>query len=558
MKKYLQMALLISVIFIAFLSGNDSSTAFAANTDVRAVKDGKVVYYKSLSSLLYEELNEGTTFTKKVQDYNTNKWVSLESVTIVKVSASKYIYFAKAADATKYIQAYKAKNNVTLKKVTLNSIKAQTQAKYTKQAPTIQLKASTTAPTNKDVTVTVTITDNGKVAVKKWSKGAKKASDFKAKDKKITGNTFTVSDNGTYTVYAIDNEGNKKVKSIKISNIDKSIPTVSLNPNTTEVTNADVTITIAVNENVKVATQKWATGNQTATYFTKNGQSFKGDTFTVNANGTYTVYVKDSAGNEQVQTVTISNIDKVAPALTVSVPTADVTAVSKKIQIAATDDNGIQKKKWAYGDKEVSYFADKGSSIAPLQNANQKDKIIVLKNGVYTVYIEDKAGNKTVEKVTIDGISEFTEVTQAGVQCEVCRMDLFNTDPNKVYSAKATDHEGYTHYFCRIGCMTHQEHANGTEFLTKYVRDYSATLPHLNNWIKAEEAVTVKFKADETAKGLMGWKLFHFKDLAGAASYLGTSENKVVTEKLADIKEYAKTNNKGMDYKYEVDKVVAP
>ena len=306
---------------------------------------------------------------------------------------------------------------------------------------------------------------------------------------------------------------------------------------------------------MSVVSKKWAIGNQTATYFQKAGYKITGNTFTIETNGTYTVYAKDSAGNAQVQTITISNIDKTAPTITLSIPESDATAVSKKIQVSTTDDNGIQDQKWAYGDKGVEYFVDKGSRIAPLQNANQKDKIITLKNGVYTVYAEDKLGNKAVKTITIDGISEFTEVTQTGVQCEVCRMDLYGTDPNKVYSAKAIDQEGYTHYFCRIGCMYHQEHANGIAFTNKYVRDYGATAPRLNNWIAVENAVTVKFKTDETAKGIMGWKLFHFTDLLSAANYLGVSKENVVAEKLENISEYAKTNNKGMNYQYEVDKV---
>ena len=116
MGKYLGFGLLICVILIATLNGNHNSSVFAATTDVQAIKNGKVVYYKDVNSLLYDELNEGVTFTKKVKDYSTKKWVALDSVTIVKINASKYIYFSKAADADKYIKAYKKKNKVTLKK----------------------------------------------------------------------------------------------------------------------------------------------------------------------------------------------------------------------------------------------------------------------------------------------------------------------------------------------------------------------------------------------------------------------------------------------------------
>ncbi|MFJ8262855.1 nitrous oxide reductase accessory protein NosL [Rummeliibacillus sp. NPDC094406] len=558
MRKYLGFGLLLCVILIATLSGNHNSSVFAAatdaNTDVQAIKNGKVVYYKGVNSLLYDELNEGVTFTKKVKDYNTKKWVELDSVTIVKINASKNIYFSKVAAAEKYIKTYKKKNNVTLKKVKLKTIKANAKVKYKKEAPSIVLKASTTKPTNKDVTVNVAVTDNKKVSLKKWAIGVEPANKFSTAGTELTDNSFTVSENGTYTVYALDNNGNKRTKSIKISNIDKTNPTISLSPSTTNATNENVTVTASIIDNVKVVSKKWASGDQTATYFTKNGTKFTSNTFNIKTNGTYTVFAKDSAGNTLVHTITISNINKTAPTITLSIPESDVTAVSKKIQVSTTDDNGIQDQKWAYGNKGVEYFVDKGSRIAPLQNANQKDKIITLKNGVYTVYAEDKLGNKAVKTITVDKISGFSEITQTGVHCEVCRMDLYNTDPNKVYTAKAIDQEGYTHYFCRIGCMYHQQHANGIAFTNKYVRDYGATAPRLNNWIAVENAVTVKYRADETAKGIMGWKLFHFTDLSSAANYLGVSKENVVAEKLENISEYAKTNNKGMDYQYEVDK----
>ena len=470
MTRYFRLGLLICVILVVFLNGNQNSTAFAATTDVQAIKNEEVVYYKNVFSLLYDELNEGVTLTKKVKDYSTKKWVALDSVTVVKINASKSIYFLKEVEADHYIQAYKTENNITLKKVKLDTIKTSAQEKYNKEAPTIVLNASTTKPTNTDVTVNVAITDNKNVVVKKWAKwavGTKPANKFSTTDTTLVDNSFTVSKNGTYTVYALDDNGNKRTKSIKISNIDKTAPTITL-----------------------------------------------------------------------------------------SIPESDVTAVSKKIQVSTTDDTGIHDQKWAYGNKGVEYFADNGSRIAPLQNANQKDKIITLKNGVYTVYAEDKLGNEAVNTITIDGISEFTEVTQTGVHCEVCRMDLHNTDPNKVYSAKAIDQEGTTHYFCRIGCMYHQENANGIAFTNKYVRDYNVTAPRLNNWIATENAVTVKYNNDETAKGIMGWKLFHFTDLPSAANYLGVSKENVVAEKLENIIEYTKTNNKGMNYQYEVDKVV--
>ncbi|CAM5594221.1 putative protein OS=Lysinibacillus sphaericus OX=1421 GN=LS41612_14040 PE=4 SV=1 [Lysinibacillus sphaericus] len=121
MKKILRLGLLICVMVIAFLTGNQHSTALAAMTDVQVIKDGEVVYYKDVFSALYDELNEGVTRTKNVKDYSTKRWVPLDSVTIVKLNALKNIYFAKEVAADNYIKAYKEKNNSTLKKV--NSVR---------------------------------------------------------------------------------------------------------------------------------------------------------------------------------------------------------------------------------------------------------------------------------------------------------------------------------------------------------------------------------------------------------------------------------------------------
>lgn len=373
MKTYVKAALFLCVIVLTFLGSTTHLQAKAATTtDVQGIKNGEVIYYNSVYALLDDELDEDVTFTKKVQDYETKKWVDLEEATIVKLNATKNIYFAEVEAADQFIETYKQKNNITLQKVKLQLIQAIVHAKY----------------------------------------------------KKFAG----------------------------------------------------------------------------------------------------------------------------APAISLALPKSEVTPVSKKIQFKIIDQQEVQNVKWAYGKKDVNYFSEHGSKISPLQNVKNQDKLVALKNGVYTVFTENGVGKKTVKTIAVDGLSKLTEIKEPGVHCEVCRMDLHNTDPNKVYSAKATDEEGYEHYFCRIGCMLHQEHTNGVAYKEKQVRDY-----HDHNWIDVESAVTVKYRADETAKGIMGWKLFHFNDVASAADYLGVPKEKVVAEKLENIVEYAKTNNKGMNYQYATD-----
>lgn len=89
----------------------------------------------------------------------------------------------------------------------------------------ITLTPSETESTNKDVTVLIDVlSDIANVVEMKWATGSKDIVDFRDGDgDDVTDNQFTVSENGTYTVYIKDKTGNEKVQRIAINNIDKSL-----------------------------------------------------------------------------------------------------------------------------------------------------------------------------------------------------------------------------------------------------------------------------------------------------------------------------------------------
>jgi hypothetical protein len=95
-----------------------------------------------------------------------------------------------------------------------------------KTAPAITLGALTTAPTNQNVTVTANIIDSESgIVVKKYASGNQAMGFFVNGGTTISGNTFVVSTNGTYTIYAKDAAGNESIKTLTITNIDKVKPT---------------------------------------------------------------------------------------------------------------------------------------------------------------------------------------------------------------------------------------------------------------------------------------------------------------------------------------------
>jgi len=91
---------------------------------------------------------------------------------------------------------------------------------------TVTLTPSTTEQTEDPVTITVSTTAKKSLAIQ-WLAGEKTIDDFASVDVgiNITNNKFEVTENGTYTIYVRDSNGEKAVTSIKIENIKAKDPT---------------------------------------------------------------------------------------------------------------------------------------------------------------------------------------------------------------------------------------------------------------------------------------------------------------------------------------------
>ncbi|MBW7457082.1 S-layer homology domain-containing protein, partial [Paenibacillus sepulcri] len=229
----------------------------------------------------------------------------------------------------------------------------------------------------------------------------------------ISGTTFSVNENGSYTVYALDEAGNEQVETIAITNIISEAPTVILdyNPKTAVRTGVDVTIAASVSSGVAgnvIKTLKWAAGERTTTDFaspTFGTDVAVGGTFHVTANGTYTVYAADSAGNEKTETIVIANIVAGEPVISLdySPKTPTNAGVDITVTAAVSDDaaaNEIETLKWAAGERTTADFTSPtfGTDVAVGGTFH------VTANGTYTVYAADLTGNKKTETIVISNI----------------------------------------------------------------------------------------------------------------------------------------------------------
>ena len=100
---------------------------------------------------------------------------------------------------------------------------ARTQTASVPGAPmVVTLTQNPATPTNGNVTVSVSSSTSIQSA--KWSPGIKTVDEVLANGTLISGGSFTVSDNGTYTVAVMDNDGRREIKTITVNNIDKTPP----------------------------------------------------------------------------------------------------------------------------------------------------------------------------------------------------------------------------------------------------------------------------------------------------------------------------------------------
>lgn len=266
-----------------------------------------------------------------------------------------------------------------------------------RSAPSLSLAPSTTEWTSGSVHISAsTVDDLSGVKLTKWAAGYQPLAFFKNGAGTMFNDSFTVTDNGVYTVYAEDQAGNAVTEQITIDNLDDISPAISLTPSTTEPTQTDIAITVdATDQESGIEIVKWAAGKQSASYFAGEGNALQGAGFTVSENGQYTVYAKDKAGNEQIETVEITNIYKSGPNLRLSLDNANWTNSAVRIQLDVTDNgSGIAVQKWAAGHHDPDYFMNEGTPFTGSSFA-------VDSNGMYTVYIKDNAGYEAVAVIEV-------------------------------------------------------------------------------------------------------------------------------------------------------------
>ena len=203
--------------------------------------------------------------------------------------------------------------------------------------------------------------------------------------------TCEITKNGVYTFTIEDNKGNTAHKGILIENIIEG--TIQISPDKTSPTNKDIKVTVT-----------WPSGSDTGVKeISKNGgttwQTVTGETstFEVSENCTIKARVRNNGENAITASLTITNIDKLAP--NTFVPEVSVTSNSITISGRTTDKEATSTN-GSSGIAGYYYSKDGGSSWQTNTNPLTESYTYTgLSQGTsYPLKMKaiDKAGNETV------------------------------------------------------------------------------------------------------------------------------------------------------------------
>ena len=265
--------------------------------------------------------------------------------------------------------------NETKQAITINNID--------KVAPKVTVKYSTTKNTKQNVKVTLT-TDEEIGEVEGW---------ILSEDKKTL--TKTYKKNTTETVSIKDLVGNETKQAIKVSNIDKTAPTVSVNYSTTEPTNQNVTVTLTAKEELQEV-EGWTLSSDKKVLTKQYEQNIENEE----------IIIKDIVGNETKQAITINNIDKVAPTVTVKYSTIEKT--NKNVIVTLITNKEVQAINGWTLSKDKKQLSKEYSN-----------------NTTETITIKDLVGNETKQTITINNIDKTPEqVKKVGDVNENNKIDI--------------------------------------------------------------------------------------------------------------------------------------
>ena len=380
-----------------------------------------------------------------------------------------------------------------------------------KTPPVLNISYSTTTPTNKSVTAT--ITSNKKVQeIEGWTL---------SENKKTLTKEYSSNYEGNITVY--DEAGNNSKVQVKINNIDTVDPKLQVEYSTTKITNQNVTVTITSNKQIKKI----------------DGWNLSEDkkilTKTFTENGRETIIVNDLAGNKsETIKINVQNIDKESPRASISY---NITKLTNQNIIATINAN---------------------EEIQQLEGWNLDDSKRILTKTYYEntkkeITIYDIAGNSTKLDLNIDNIDKIAP--QISINYSTTKQTNKDVDVTIKSNKKIQKIEGWilsedkkilTKTFKENSSekITIKDDAGNTIEETININNIDKTTPNTEIKIlpsQDKNNVVVKIISNEKLKPVEGWTLSEDEKIL-TKIYTQNKSEEVIIYDMADNSQKIKIN----------------
>lgn len=277
--------------------------------------------------------------------------------------------YTDAFNKASYSTCYPTNNTIHFTSAALSQIGKETAESLAEElkdkvAPQLQIKYDTTKKTNKDVTVTISANEDIQ-EISGWTRSTDRRTLTKKYEK-----------NATEEVIIYDIEGNETKATVKIENIDKVSPNVSVIYSEKNLTNKDIEVSLIADEEIQEL-EGWN--------LSEDKKTLK-KTYTRNTTEEITLF--DIAGNSQTGEIKITNIDKTNPNVSVEYSTTKNT--NKNVEVTISSDKELQEMEgW-------TRTQDKKKLIKSYER-NTEEK----------VKISDEAGNEVMVDIKISNIDKI-------------------------------------------------------------------------------------------------------------------------------------------------------
>ena len=207
-----------------------------------------------------------------------------------------------------------------------------------------------------------------------------------------------VDANGKFFFRAIDNAGNEEVKSLNISRIDNTAPTLAVTGNPANWTSSNVTLKASVSDKGSGIRE---------TRYSLDGESWTtGNKVTVSSNCTVYFEVTDKAGNVSKETVVVDKIDK--GDVDLSIEGVPVEWTNNDVTVRLVVNNALS------GIKKLEYSFDNKNFVSGTE-------FTVKENTTVYVRVETNLGAVNTTTVEIDKIDKVDPVI-SNVKADITMM----------------------------------------------------------------------------------------------------------------------------------------